>query len=194
MSVFDPDQIYVIDDFLPQSYVDQIEIITQEAIYWKYVSNIAIGYETPSEGRCDGYSCHWKDQEIHDRFFAYCMPLFEIGYDKIGLRINGFEQMRFFSHYPSDKNTILNDIHVDLNEYHMVGLYYVNDSDGDTVIFDKSKFSSQSEFFSVNDNLPVKQRVSPKKGRLVIFDGRWFHASTPPRNNIRTILNANVRV
>lgn len=60
-------------------------------------------------------------------------------------------------------------------------LYYVNNSDGDTVLFD--------------DIVPVKtmkviDRVSPKSGKAILFDSSYFHASSSPRfNDFRIVLN-----
>ena len=54
--------------------------------------------------------------------------------------------------------------HIDLDEghEHTVVLYYVVTSDGDTVIYNERTES---------DTYTVKQRVTPKQGRVVIFDG-----------------------
>lgn len=59
-----------------------------------------------------------------------------------------------------------------------VGIYYVNDSDGDTVLFDKK--------------WKVTERISPEKGKLILFDGNIFHASTSPQEtNVRLVININ---
>ena len=68
--------------------------------------------------------------------------------------------------------------HTDLNQADVKGismLYYVNDSDGDTIFFEESP----EEF---NGTLSVKQRVSPKKGTAVIFDSATIHAGQVPKN------------
>ena len=55
-------------------------------------------------------------------------------------------------------------------------LYYVNDADGDTLLFDNKK--------------NVVEKVSPKKGRAIIFDSHTFHAASPPLNHkIRVVVN-----
>jgi len=59
-----------------------------------------------------------------------------------------------------------NKPHYDQEEDHYVGLYYVNDSDGDTWLFDKDE--------------KVKVRVSPKKGRWLFFRGNLLHAASHP--------------
>ena len=68
--------------------------------------------------------------------------------------------------------------HVDFTEIKeplMSAIYYVNDSTGDTLIFDQR--------FGQRAPLTVKTRVTPKKGRLVVFDGGLLHAGNTPRTN-----------
>lgn len=58
------------------------------------------------------------------------------------------------------------------NAYSMV--YYCNDSDGDTFLF--------NEFYDGKnpDKLTIAQRVTPKKNRCVIFESNRMHASSSP--------------
>jgi hypothetical protein len=64
-------------------------------------------------------------------------------------------------------------------------LYYVNDSDGDTILY--------NEYFTGE---PVglvteQQRVSPKQGRAVIFDSNQIHSgSCPSINDTRMVINS----
>ena len=69
--------------------------------------------------------------------------------------------------------------HNDISKKHMVVIYYVNDSDGDTFVFD--------------DDGKIIKRVSPKKGRFFMFDGRLKHAGSHPYDNtMRVVINFNV--
>jgi ectoine hydroxylase-related dioxygenase (phytanoyl-CoA dioxygenase family) len=68
--------------------------------------------------------------------------------------------------------------HVDFTEVSeqlISAVYYVNDSTGDTLIFDQR--------YGQAGPLTVKTRVPPKKGRLVVFDGWLLHAGNTPRTN-----------
>jgi hypothetical protein len=67
--------------------------------------------------------------------------------------------------------------HVDLKvtDQLISAIYYVNDSTGDTIIFDQRMGHSGP--------LTVKTRVAPKKGRLLVFDGGLLHAGNTPRTN-----------
>ena len=72
--------------------------------------------------------------------------------------------------------------HVDMPKPHTVLLYYVNDSDGDTVILDKTYPDWQ--------NAQVLHAVSPKKGRAILFDGAHYHAGTcPAHHDARIVFN-----
>ena len=77
--------------------------------------------------------------------------------------------------------------HVDnLVKKHDVILYYVNDADGDTFFFEATH-PCESE----DDKRKVIHRETPEKGKMVIFNGNRFHASSPPTNNFRMTLNIN---
>ena len=38
----------------------------------------------------------------------------------------------------------------------------------------------------------IKKRVTPKQGRIVLFDGSLYHTAEQPLNNIRCIVNYNL--
>ena len=67
-----------------------------------------------------------------------------------------------------------NPIHFDEHTPHFSLLYYINESDGDTIFFKDGK---------------EIQRVSPKKNRLVISDGIAHCSSNPIKTELRYVLN-----
>jgi hypothetical protein len=78
--------------------------------------------------------------------------------------------------------------HVDTKIKHWVMIYYVNDSDGDTFIFNE-KLEHPNPIESVN-TLTIKQRIKPKQGRVVLFDGAHLHAGSHPSDaNSRLVIN-----
>ena len=75
--------------------------------------------------------------------------------------------------------------HIDNANKHYVMIYYVNDSDGDTIIY-KQKYGEKRLWLS-----PYK-RVSPKAGRCVFFNGLHYHsASLPKKSDVRCVVNMN---
>ena len=81
--------------------------------------------------------------------------------------------------------------HVDLLQEHVVFLYYVCDADGDTVLFE-NMYSEETPETPTLDQLKEKTRVTPKQGRVVIFDGGYWHTATQPSKNVRCIINTDV--
>jgi hypothetical protein len=74
---------------------------------------------------------------------------------------------------------VINPKHTDDNQPHVVLVYYVNDSDGDTHIW--------------LENGTVKT-ISPKRGRGVLFAGHLLHSSRAPvENRSRMVLNFNLK-
>lgn len=65
-----------------------------------------------------------------------------------------------------------NTPHQDFEQDHYVAVYYVNESDGDTVIFNETQ---QSEKY-----YPM-HKCTPERGKMLIFNGWHFHSSTCPK-------------
>ena len=94
-------------------------------------------------------------------------------------------QGRSFCQLPISSDKISVDTpHIDIKEDHFVMLYYVCDSDGDTIIYNEQ---IKSETYT------LQQRVTPKQGRVVLFDGSYYHTAEQPLNNIRCVVNYNLR-
>lgn len=71
-------------------------------------------------------------------------------------------------------------VHRDQEEPMLVAIYYINDSDGDTLIFD--------------GEYNIVQRVQAKKGRLIYFESDVLHAGQLPINtDFRGVINFNFR-
>lgn len=80
--------------------------------------------------------------------------------------------------------------HVDMNAPHLIFLYYVLDSDGDTVLYNE-KFTGQI----MKPPLTVFKSITPKRGAAFVVDGRHFHSITPPRkHSVRAVINANLMI
>ena len=59
-------------------------------------------------------------------------------------------------------------------------LYYVCDSDGDTIIYNEKEKS---------ESYTIKKKITPKQGRVVLFDGRFYHTDEQPNFSKRCIIN-----
>lgn len=66
----------------------------------------------------------------------------------------------------------------------IVGLYYINDSDGNTLFFKGPQHKDDE------GNFIIEREVTPKKNTMVIFDASVMHCNRPPRlTNNRWVIN-----
>jgi hypothetical protein len=81
--------------------------------------------------------------------------------------------------------------HTDVDELEnnvKTAIYYVNDSDGETYLFNE-KAPKHS------DSVTIYKTVMPKKGKMLIFDSNTFHSSSSPiKSNIRIVLNVVFKI
>ena len=103
-------------------------------------------------------------------------------------------QGRSFLQFPINTDGTIDTAHIDIyddNEANIdfiVALYYVIDSDGDTIIYNERVKDPEGKY-------TIKSSVTPKQGRMVIFDGGLYHAAKQPINsNTRCIVNYNLRI
>jgi hypothetical protein len=80
--------------------------------------------------------------------------------------------------------------HIDMEiDYFISTILYMNDSDGDTIIYDQVSYTSKID---PNIKLSVKKSIEPKANRLLIFDGHCIHTGhSPSKTKNRILLNSN---
>jgi len=173
------EKIQVYDDIVPLSIQDSIEeLTTSKSINWYYHKNIVKSNKSINLPYIPGFS-HYLVNLLTREFdmdyaFIYLQPLYLL-INHLNLTLDKIIVSRLFFQIPSNIDFRL-DPHVDMRDPHLVCLYYINDSDGDTIFF--------------NGENEIK-RVSPKKGRIVFFDGSIKHSAGIPKNSPRFILNTS---
>ena len=65
------------------------------------------------------------------------------------------------------------------------------DADGDTIIYE-NMYSPDNPDVPQPDELRIQESVTPKQGRVVIFDGYHWHTGTQPEKGMRCVINSNV--
>lgn len=90
--------------------------------------------------------------------------------------------------------------HVDLEYPHQTTLLYLNDSDGNTELYNElydnsSQLSNQVYFQNLKNSVSLAQSIQPKANKLVCFDGFRYHSSeTPTTVPRRLVVNFNYTV
>jgi len=76
--------------------------------------------------------------------------------------------------------------HTDDDIEHWVMIYYINDTDGDTFIFNETCYDIEKE-------LTIKKRISPEKGKFAVFNGKYLHSSSSPKkSSIRSVWECTI--
>jgi hypothetical protein len=91
------------------------------------------------------------------------------------------------------------DPHVDFSKPHVVLLMYLNEVSraSPTLIFNKTqKFDNQNTILDVskfqNKLLLIKRKIYPKFGKIIAFDGKYYHSNKVPKpgeNRIICVFN-----
>lgn len=81
--------------------------------------------------------------------------------------------------------------HVDRITPHETCLYYINSTDGDTVLFDQKYDCSLSKLDNDSKLKTEHSRITPAQGKAVLFDGLQYHSSNPSKTDLRFVLNIN---
>ena len=195
------EKIYVFDDIINLDLQEEIKnVLVSDYVYcnqpfpWYYLDDITVTYDDPNSQRRPGFTHEYVKYEGKEkstgkqlsRFHNLLLPILKNACLKMEIKDINVLLGRSFLQLPLNlKNRDVDTPHRDIydRDDFFVVLYYVCDSDGDTIIYNETKES---------DQYTIKQRVTPKKGRVVIFDGILMHTAEQPLNKTRCIVNYNL--
>ena len=196
--MIDKGGILVIDDFIDKDYQEDIKdvLLGKEEwgdllFPWHYIDDVTAAFEDNNQGR-PGLSHVYveyndvKTSDIVSDFHDLFIPLLELACETLEVPSARIVQGRSFLQFPLNLDSKDDDTpHIDLDEgeRHIVVLYYVVTSDGDTVIYNQR---TESDIYT------IKQKVTPKQGRVVIFDGSQYHTAQQAIKTVRCIANYNL--
>ena len=189
-------EIIVIDDFISLEYQEKIkqDLLGLENIFpWHYSEDVTAAGDFDSQHRpamSHQYVQIDDDNDTSEIISVYhhlFTPLLSKACQYLKIPETEVIQGRSFLQWPlvNIDTSVVDLPHIDLDEgdEHIVVLYYVVDSDGDTIIYnERTESPSYTE----------KQRVSPKQGRVVIFEGGQYHTAEQPTKGTRCIVNYNL--
>lgn len=194
----------VIDDFIPKEYQDSIErLLTSSEFSWEFHDYSVVDeygafddlYQMtePYQEHIQMRHIFVREDEIKCQNFQYIAPLLDGFMRNTGLSIMGMFRIK--------SNLLIAQPGVQTQLAHADGmiveedgtfssvnkktlLYYVNDSDGDTIFYDKCLYKDPV------GEIKRLTSVSPKKGRAIIFDSNHLHGgSCPKESKYRMVIN-----
>ena len=165
---FEDNMILVIDDFIDKEYQEKIrKILLGEIPFkfkadgeeieldfpWFFIEDVTAAGDHDSQHRCalshqyvsfEGTSPGEVDTEFHELF----IPLLQRAAMKIGIGEINVLQGRSFLQFPLQlKDDTVDTPHIDLENWrHFVVLYYVCDSDGDTIIYNERQRNAEGKY------------------------------------------------
>jgi len=85
-------------------------------------------------------------------------------------------------------------IHIDEFFPHIASVFYLTDSDAETILFDQQCFSPDQYDNNIDfSTLNVVEKVQPKENRLLFFDGTYLHTGcSPAKYKNRIIINTDL--
>ena len=191
-------EIYVIDDFIDVEYQKDIRNVLigkfqykKEDFPWYYIEDITAAGDTGNQLRralAHEYVRYVDGEKIGEKlsiFHHLFLPMLKDVCRRMNIKNINVLQGRSFLQFPLLlKDRSVDTPHIDIyNKEHLVVLYYVCDSDGDTIIYNEREQLG---------TYTIKQKVTPKQGRMVLFDGSLYHTAEQPLNNVRCVVNYNL--
>lgn len=181
----------VIDDVISKDLQDKFHDLVVDYPHWKLVKDMSYA-KTELIYPSYGFNATFKHPEhgvLSELYEAVSVPICNAIVEKTSIDIKDIYFNRAFLQIPLEKKFQQehNGIHIDIPLDHYACVYYLNDSDGDTIVYDQTM--DNTEAGSKNVELIEHKRVTPKKGRVVLFDGKRYHCSSQPRNRYRAIIN-----
>ena len=192
--------VTVIDDFIDEEYQEQIKNILmgmdsflyedqQINFDWYFINDITDAFAERHQKRSalvhEYARPEWGEDE-DDEFNNLFVPMLSEVCKKMDFDNLKIIQGRSFLQFPLNlKDRTPDTPHIDIeNKEHIVALYYVCDSDGDTIIYNEREDKGEKA-----ESYTIKEKVTPKQGRMVIFDGTLYHTAEQPKDNIRCVVN-----
>lgn len=198
--------VKIIENLLPNGYINDIQKdVTRTGFQWFYIRDVTNQNYGSNSGFVHPAFDYGKQPT---EWYPYIKPLVYSIEEAHGEPITQLLRIRVGLLLPTNEpNYEYNTPHVDFLWEHKTACFYVNDSDGDTVIF-KQRLEEVEEISEYNINKQINEEsikkytektkfeiiktISPVKNRLVIFDGLNFHASTKPKiNETRIVITVN---
>jgi hypothetical protein len=191
----------IIDDFLPESFQKSInDLLMSPEFTWTFFNysvsqfNLDEYFYTnePVKEHIQLRHGFAKDDKITSENYKYIESLKLLFESHMRSKVTYIQRIKS-NLLISQKGPYLQPPHVDVMDMlngntdclgYKTLLYYVNDSDGDTIFY--------NEYFTGEPVglLTKQQQISPKRGRAVIFDSNQIHSgSCPSVNDTRLVIN-----
>jgi hypothetical protein len=181
------------DNIVPKLYQEHIKhTLLNTDFNWHFIEDLTYDKSSLAKEKYPGFvHKFFHEEEICSEYHNLILPLALSIADKIGLENFNLLRARTFLHLPSNNSCeIRNNFHTDYSSdvNHLSCIYYVQSSDGCTILADKTNKECDSDSLT-DKNIDVK--IKPKQGKVIVFNGHWHHCSSSPTTESRCIISFN---
>jgi len=205
ITLADGDTVLSFDELVPKVLQDSIltTVDGTESFPWYLLRKVGhtwandLQYKDPNVIDGGGfYHSVVDDKKIISKYYDYFKQVLFFFTDKTGLEVDEIIRirLRYTGQQANHSSNTYGPIHVDFTKYqtpYFTLLYYVEDSDGDTFLFDKM-FDPATEEYNPDEicGVPVAYRQTPKQGQGLFFNGHRYHSGNYPiHNQTRIVIN-----
>jgi hypothetical protein len=175
--------ILVLDDVMSEEWVDNVETLPYwlKFAYMDYTSYATDDFEVYTDDNVKDIgqlsAPLYVINQLKESCYDLISPFFYVIKQKVTeIKFNHEVRVKYnvLVRNPESTPSNYNGPHHDAVSGAYSIVYYCNDSDGDTFLF--------NEFYDGKnpDKLTIAKRISPKKNRCVIFESNRMHASSSP--------------
>lgn len=205
------DLLHYVDELVPPTLQDEIENRLTFFDGWSYTPDTSAGAKIDKNNKnlLESFQLvrmmySREAGSMHEFYDSLVKPIMYFFQHNTGVAVTEDMLIRVKANLLTPIEGKTNDTHsmphVDLGVPNSVSMvYYVNDTDGDTFIFDKYEGQPDQDIHSLHSqqqtehknyhNLKVMHRQPPKKGSAIIFDANRYHASSNPSVGDRKVIN-----
>ncbi len=187
----------VCDDLLPVLFQDDVKhTLLGDNFPWYYLNDLTGGNRTEKQVRPAYRHQFVVNSMVNSDYVNFLYPIIDAVSNYTGEEYSDILNARAFLQLPLSSNFLgTNDIdtfHVDLESKHKVILYYVLDSDGETVLTDTEFKEGMPVMLDADSEFNIVEKIEPKQGRILCFDGKYFHTAIQPKQNVRCVINIDL--
>ena len=186
--------IKILDNIIPKKQQEEIKnfMLYGKTFPWYFTADIT-HIDNQHQARPGHFHIFVDKGKTNSEYVSEIKKISDNVNKKIKKKLQMY-QVRSFLQLPLNEKLLYSDSkhredtpHIDIEQPHTVFLYYVNDADGDTVIYDY--VSKNVKDVPNYEDIKMFKKITPKQGRVVVFDGMTWHSSTQPTKGPRCIVN-----
>jgi hypothetical protein len=180
-------ELIEIANAIPKPYQEQVELeLGSNRMTWSFADEIArsaSGFHTGYPGF--GHLAYLADEQdpLISPMSSLLLPILFVFCEKANIEYHALLRIRVGLFTRSITESKHHNPHVDYAEPHLTAVYYVNDCDGDTFIFEETIDDvsvEESGSYANANRFRIHRAITPQRGKMICFDGRHYHASSYP--------------